>query len=249
MPLGVGGTILQAAAARRRSSREIVDAARPSRRAISRTPRPCTLQSDISSRSANDRYRPDSAVDDAVSVDGRMPPTSRNQRDPTGCDTPTPIAASSLDKPAAINVQKRRRSSRPAAPGRPGERNLSRRALSERCFPAIFATSIQVLRRPLESVQYAAEPYRRALEQHGIKQSMSRRGNCLDNAPMEAFFASLKKEQIHHARFRTREEAKAAVFEYVEIFYNRQRLHSALGYRTPVETRLRMEGVAMRAAA
>jgi putative transposase len=98
-------------------------------------------------------------------------------------------------------------------------------------------------------VQYAAEPYRRALEQHGIKQSMSRRGNCLDNAPMEAFFASLKKEQIHHARFRTREEAKAAVFDYVEIFYNRQRLHSALGYRTPVETRLRMEGVAMRAAA
>jgi putative transposase len=98
-------------------------------------------------------------------------------------------------------------------------------------------------------VQYAAEPYRRALEQHGIKQSMSRRGNCLDNAPMEAFFASLKKEQIYHARFRTREEAKAAVFDYVEIFYNRQRLHSALGYRTPVETRLRMEGMAMRAAA
>src|SRR4051794_27233131 len=208
MPLGVGGTILQAAAARRRSSREIVDAARPSRRAISRTPRPCTLQSEISSRSANDRYRPDSAVDDAVSVDGRMPPASRNQRDPTGCDTPTPIAASSLDKPAAINVQKRRRSSRRATPGRPGERNLSRRALSERRFPAIFATSsIQVLRRPLETAQYAAGPYRELLERHGIRQSMSRRGNCLDNAPMESFFASLKREQVHLTRFRTREEA------------------------------------------
>ena len=49
---------------------------------------------------------------------------------------------------------------------------------------------------------------------------MSRRGNCLDNAPMESFFASLKKEHVHHVRFRTRAEAKAAVFEYVEIFYN-----------------------------
>jgi putative transposase len=98
-------------------------------------------------------------------------------------------------------------------------------------------------------VQYASKPYREVLERHGIRQSMSRRGNCLDNAPMESFFASLKKEHVHQARSRTREEAKAAVFEYVEIFYNRQRLHSALGYRTPVETRLRMEGMAMRAAA
>jgi putative transposase len=98
-------------------------------------------------------------------------------------------------------------------------------------------------------VQYASNPYREVLERHGIRQSMSRRGNCLDNAPMESFFASLKKEHVHQARSRTREEAKAAVFEYVEIFYNRQRLHSALGYRTPFETRLRMEGMAMRAAA
>jgi putative transposase len=98
-------------------------------------------------------------------------------------------------------------------------------------------------------VQYAAGPYRQVLKRHGIKQSMSRRGNCLDNAPMESFFASLKKEQVHHVRFRTREEAKAAVFEYVEIFYNRQRLHSALGYRTPAEARAGMEGTGMRAAA
>ena len=98
-------------------------------------------------------------------------------------------------------------------------------------------------------VQYAAEPYRRVLERHGIEQSMSRRGNCLDNAPMESFFASLKKERLHHARFRTREEARTAVFEYVEIFYNRQRLHSAVGYRTPAEARAGMEGVTMLAAA
>jgi transposase InsO family protein len=98
-------------------------------------------------------------------------------------------------------------------------------------------------------VQYAAEPYRLVLERHGIKQSMSRRGNCLDNAPMESFFASLKTEQVHHARFRTREEAKAAVFDYIEVFYNRQRLHSALGYRTPFEARASMEGITMLKAA
>jgi putative transposase len=98
-------------------------------------------------------------------------------------------------------------------------------------------------------VQYAAEPYRQVLERHGIRRSMSRRGNCLDNAPMESFFASLKKEHVHHVRFRTRAEARAAVFEYVEAFYNRQRLHSSLGYRTPAEARAGMEGIAMRAAA
>jgi putative transposase len=98
-------------------------------------------------------------------------------------------------------------------------------------------------------VQYASGPYREALERHGIKQSMSRRGNCLDNAPMESFFASLKTERVHHTRFRTRAEAKAAVFEYVEIFYNRQRLHSALGYRTPAEARASMEGTTMLKAA
>jgi putative transposase len=98
-------------------------------------------------------------------------------------------------------------------------------------------------------VQYAAEPYRKVLKRHGIKQSMSRRGNCLDNAPMESFFASLKKEHVHHVHFRTRAEARAAVFEYVEIFYNRQRLHSALGYQTPAEARAGMEGGTMRAAA
>ena len=87
------------------------------------------------------------------------------------------------------------------------------------------------------------------LERHGIERSMSRKGDCLDNAPMESLFASLKKEHVHHARFRTREEARAAVFEYVEIFYNRQRLHSAVGYRTPAEARAGMEGTTMLAAA
>jgi putative transposase len=97
--------------------------------------------------------------------------------------------------------------------------------------------------------QYAAEPYRTVLERHGITQSMSRRGNCLDNAPMESVFASLKVEQVHQARYRTRDEARAALFDYLEIFYNRQRLHSGLGYRTPVEARAAMSKVRMRMAA
>jgi putative transposase len=66
---------------------------------------------------------------------------------------------------------------------------------------------------------------------------------------MEAFFASLKKEHVHHVRFRTRAEAKAAVFDYIEVFYNRQRLHSAIGYRTPVEARADMLDIRMPAAA
>src|SRR3954453_6801724 len=213
-------------AALRRSSREIVDAARPSRRATSRTPCPCARHSATSSRSANDRYRPEGGLDDRASVDGGMPPASRNHRAPTADDTPTPTAASSLDPPPGIAVQNRRRSSRRATPGRPGERDTPRPDRSERRLRVPIANpSVEVLRRPLESA-LGAEPYRQVLGRHGIKQSMSRRGNCLDNAPMESFFASLKKEHVHHIHFRTRAEARAAVFEYVEVFYNRQRLHS-----------------------
>jgi transposase InsO family protein len=98
-------------------------------------------------------------------------------------------------------------------------------------------------------VPYASTPYRQVLERHGIQQSMSRKGNCLDNAPMESFFASLKKEQVHQVSYPTREAAKAAVFEYIEIFDNRPRLHSALGYRTPAEARASMEGITMLQAA
>lgn len=64
---------------------------------------------------------------------------------------------------------------------------------------------------------------------------MSRRGNCYDNAPMESFFATLKKELVHHEDYATEEAAKASVFEFIEVFYNRQRRHSALGYVAPAE--------------
>ena len=83
--------------------------------------------------------------------------------------------------------------------------------------------------------QYASKPYRAILARHGIRQSMSRKGDCLDNAPMESFFGSLKNELVHRAAFPTREAARRAVFEYVESFYNRRRRHSALGFLTPAQ--------------
>src|SRR3982750_510685 len=111
--------------------------------------------------------------------------------------------------------------SRPWPP--PSTADRARRSVGER-LPRLSTPCCDpvrlVLRRPIESGQYAAEPYRRALERHGIRRSMSRRGNCLDNAPMESFFASLKKEHVHQARFRSRAQARAAVFEYIEVFYN-----------------------------
>ena len=64
---------------------------------------------------------------------------------------------------------------------------------------------------------------------------MSRRANCWDNSPMESFFASLKKELVHGETYATREEARASLFEYIEVFYNRIRRHSSLGYKPPVE--------------
>ena len=84
-------------------------------------------------------------------------------------------------------------------------------------------------------VQYASEAYRQRLAQAGVVPSMSRRGNCYDNAAMESFWSSLKRELVHRTRFATHAQAKAAIFDWIEIFYNRERLHSALGYQTPVD--------------
>jgi len=81
--------------------------------------------------------------------------------------------------------------------------------------------------------QYASDHYQSLLARHGITCSMSRRADCWDNAPMESFFASLKKELVHGADFATRAEARAAIVEYIEVFYNNQRRHSSLGYVSP----------------
>lgn len=83
--------------------------------------------------------------------------------------------------------------------------------------------------------QYASRDYRALLLDHQALASMSRTGNVYDNAPMESFFATLKTELIHHRTYPSRQQAKADIFEYIEVFYNRQRLHSTLNYQSPAD--------------
>jgi transposase InsO family protein len=83
--------------------------------------------------------------------------------------------------------------------------------------------------------QYASEHYQKVLLENGIACSMSGKGQCWDNAPMESFFASLKKELVHDEDYHTRAQARGSIFEYIEVFYNLKRRHSALGYLSPVE--------------
>jgi len=82
-------------------------------------------------------------------------------------------------------------------------------------------------------VQYASENFREQLSKYNIIQSMSGKGNCYDNAPAESFFGTLKKELVYHYNYKTRWEARQSIFEYIEIFYNRQRKHSSLGNLSP----------------
>lgn len=84
-------------------------------------------------------------------------------------------------------------------------------------------------------VQYRSQKYIDFMRRHGAQPSMSRKGNCWDNAPMESFFSRLKVELIYAEQFETTQEVKSAVFEYIEVFYNRLRRHSALGYISPAE--------------
>src|SRR5258708_10254738 len=81
--------------------------------------------------------------------------------------------------------------------------------------------------------QYASGVFQELLADHGITCSMRGKGNCYDNAAMESFFATLKKELVHQADYWTREAARQSIFEYLEVFYNRERRHSALGYESP----------------
>ena len=97
--------------------------------------------------------------------------------------------------------------------------------------------------------QYARGDFQRVLVGAGIICSMSRRGNCWDNAPVESFFSTLKRELVHHRRYRTRAEARSDIFEYIEVWYHRKRLHSSLGYRSPAEYEVQMAHQAMPMAA
>jgi putative transposase len=115
-----------------------------------------------------------------------------------------------------------------------GER-LSRYLVSESLLQALG------LRKPAQGLlqhsdrgsQYCAAEYRQILESKGIQVSMSRRGNCYDNAPMESFWGILKQELVHHRHYATRREAMNEIREYIEIFYNRQRIQAKLGFLSP----------------
>jgi putative transposase len=115
-----------------------------------------------------------------------------------------------------------------------GER-MTRNLVSQSLFRAVEA------KRPAKGLthhsdrgtQYCSYEYRHLLDQFAMKTSMSGKGNCFDNAPMESFWGMLKQELIYHSHFRTRQEAKQAITEYIEIFYNRQRLQAGLGYLSP----------------
>jgi len=117
------------------------------------------------------------------------------------------------------------------------DKRLKRQLVIDACERAILK------RRPDEGLifhsdrgsQYASGEFRKLLRNQRITQSMSGKGNCYDNAVMESFFGTLKTELVYPSPFDTREEAKQKIFEYIEIFYNRRRLHSSLGYKTPLE--------------
>jgi len=116
-----------------------------------------------------------------------------------------------------------------------GER-LKKSLVSQSLFQAVAA------KRPAEGLihhsdrgsQYCSYEYRNILDQFGLKASMSRKGNCFDNAPMESFWGTLKQELIHHRRYRSRQEAIQDITEYIEIFYNRLRRQARLGFLSPV---------------
>src|SRR3954453_1769971 len=179
-----------------------------------------------------------------------MPPRWRNQRDPTGPDTPTATAASSLLSPSAILAQNARSTSRRGG-GRPGERIGARPVLVDIhavVRPIVTPLLIGVLRRPLESAQYTSAEFDAFTKRYAIRRSVGRTGVCWDNAAAESFFATLKNEMYYRQTFATRARARFAVAEYIEVFYNRRRLHSTLGYRTPFEALTDYRTVATAAA-
>ena len=117
-------------------------------------------------------------------------------------------------------------------------------SMSDRMTATLVTDSLEMAlwkRRPLAGLlvhsdrgsQYASGRYQQLLSDNGFICSMSRKGNCWDNAVAESFFHTLKTELIHHEDFQTREEAQQAIFEYIEVFYNRQRKHSTNGYLAP----------------
>jgi transposase InsO family protein len=113
---------------------------------------------------------------------------------------------------------------------------MTKNLISQSLFRAVAAKrSVKgLIHHSDRGSQYCAHEYRKILEQFGMKASMSRKGNCFDNAPMESFWGTLKQELVHHRHYRTRQEAIQDITEYIEIFYNRQRRQARLGFLSPV---------------
>lgn len=118
-------------------------------------------------------------------------------------------------------------------------------SMSERMTTSLVLSALQQAfahRKPSKGLlhhsdkgsQYTSVDFQKPLKAYGMKASMSGVGNCFDNAAMESFFHTLKTEHIYFEHYKTREQAKASIFEYIEVFYNRQRCHSTLGYLSPI---------------
>ncbi len=116
-----------------------------------------------------------------------------------------------------------------------GER-LTRNLISQSLFRALAAKcpAKGLTHHSDRGSQYCSQEYRQILDHFGLKASMSGKGNCFDNAPMESFWGTLKQELVHHRRYRTKREATQDITEYIEIFYNRQRRQARLGFVPPV---------------
>jgi putative transposase len=164
-----------------------------------------------------------------------MPPASRNHRVPTAGDTPALTAASSLECPVAIATQNRHCSSRRRTEGRPGERSFARPARFEHLLRVVIATPFgKVLRRPVELRQYTSLAFGQRCRIAGVRPSMGSVGDAYDNALCESFFATLECELLDRHRFRTHIDARLAVFDFIEGWYNPRRRHSALEYLSPM---------------
>lgn len=115
-----------------------------------------------------------------------------------------------------------------------GER-MTKNLITDSLFRAVEAKrpAVGLMHHSDRGSQYCSYEYRHLLEQFSMKVSMSGKGNCFDNAPMESFWGMLKQELVHHCHFRTRQQARQAITQYIEIFYNRQRIQANLGFLSP----------------
>ena len=181
---------------------------------------------------------------ESLNIAGGMPPAFRNILVPTGCDIPATSAASSLVIPCAIPNQNRWSSDRSAAGGRPSDRNGARPEWCDRRFRRLIATSfVKVLRRPLESAQYTSIAFGNRCKEAGVRPSTGSVRDAYDCTICESFFATLECELIDRRRLRSHSEARMAVFQFIEGFYNPSRRHSALGYLSPIEYERKHDGL------